>query len=752
LKNPKKNNNLGALNYNVLVSDIGKQFAIEITRTNGDMLFNTTNRPFIFEDQYLALTTALTDKHEPNIYGLGERVDAFRLDPRNNTYTMWNQDNGNTVKKNLYGQHPFYLEQRNDGNAHGFFFLSSNALDVVMKWNAAEKSLQVRSIGGIMDFFVFIGPQPQDVVRQYHNLIGLPHLIPYWALGFHQCRWGYKSVAETKNVVQKYKQFNLPLDTMWNDIDYMNGFRDFTFDPINFPTEQVQQFVKDLHTNGQHYIVIVDPGIKVDDNYPSYKALLDSGAYIRRPDGKTPIKNKVWPGITIFPDFTHPQAATYWKQQITQWLAQVPIDGLWIDMNELATFCDGECDKDNKYDPINPPYLPAGLKLDKQQLTMTAVMNASIWYNAHALYGFLEGKATREALMAAYPNKRPIVISRSTFAGTGRYNSHWLGDNYSTFESMYYSIPGMLAYNMFGVPFVGADICGFSGNSNAELCARWMQLGSFYPFSRNHNEIGTISQEPYAFNDTVTAISRAALENRYSLLPYYYTLFYRAHVTGDTVARPLFFEFSKDIATYPIDRQFLIGPALLVSPVLEQGATMVKAYIPADNWYCLYHGKKLNQTGWITMEAPFDHINAHVRGGFIIPRQQPALNTAAQKSLPYNLIIAANSQGAASGELYMDDGESLDAVSTQKYSLIQYTMQYNATNKIYSVRNNFATRGFDVSKSNMDRIEFYGLEALPCKATLNGKDVTISTQHKKVIVAIGLTLDTNINLTLYLQC
>jgi len=276
--------------------------------------------------------------------------------------------------------------------------------------------------------------------------------------------------------------------------------------------------------------------------------------------------------------------------------------------------------------------------------------------------------------MEKLKNARAVVISRSTFASSGHHNGHWLGDNYSTFQDLYNSIAGILTMQLFGLNFVGADICGFNGNTTEELCSRWMQLGTLYPFSRNHNSINQISQEPYAFGETLLNISIDSLHRRYTLLPYFYTLFASATVNATTVWRPLFFEFSSDANTYGIDRQFMIGSYLLVSPVLDENATSVVAYFPSGKWYSYYDGTTVVGAGQnITLAAPLTFIPIHVRAGAIIPLQGPALTTAVARQNPFTLLVALDNAGNAQGQLFLDDGQSLDTLSSQTYSLINFS-------------------------------------------------------------------------------
>jgi len=719
------------MEYKVVFVEKPFGFAIVRTSTN-DVIFNTTSpqfNPILFEDQYLELSTVLPQS--PNIYGLGERVAPFRLP--SNTYTMWNRDVPTPPNVNLYGTHPFYLEIRNSGLAHGVFILNSNAQD----WTLQSDYLTYKTIGGIFDIFVFLGPDPASVVQQYHSVIGLPYLPPYWGLGWHQCRYGYHTLAVTEEVVANYSKYGIPLDTMWNDIDYMDAYKDFTNDPVRFPQSQVRSFVEQLHANGQHYIMIIDPGIAIDTSYSSYNQLLSSGAFIKSAGSSQAIHGRVWPGAVIFPDFLNPASIDYWYNQMQAFHSVGPeFDGMWIDMNEISNFCNGQCAEEQKSnkkktqmritshqhtslkqagpDYDNPPFVPGGTQLDTNTVNVTAVQTPSIIYNTHNLYGWSEGIASKQGL-EKLRGTRSVVISRSTFASTGHHNGHWLGDNYSTFQYLANSIAGVLSMQLFGVNFVGADICGFNGDTTEELCARWMQLGSLYPFSRNHNTLGARSQEPYAFGQPLINISISALKTRYTLLPYFYTLFASAHTNATTVWRPLFFEFPSDTNTFGIDLQFLIGPHLLVSPVVTQGATSVTGYFPKAQWYDYYSGDAIAGTGaTVTLTAPLTFIPIHIRGGGIVPTQEPALTTTAARKNPFGLLVALDTSGNAKGEIYLDDGESLDPSSA--YSFVTFSVA-SGTLTSQVVNNKY------IPEPKLGSITVYGVPAAPTAVQANGVSV-----------------------------
>ncbi|XP_037349477.1 lysosomal alpha-glucosidase isoform X2 [Talpa occidentalis] len=551
-------------------------------RLDGRVLLNTTVAPLFFADQFLQLSTSLPTRH---ITGLAERLGSLMLSTDWTRVTLWNRDMAPAHDANLYGSHPFYLALEDGGSAHGVFLLNSNAMDVVLQPSPA---LSWRTTGGILDVYVFLGPEPKSVVRQYLDVVGRPSMPPYWGLGFHLSRWGYSSAALTRQAADNMTRAAFPLDAQWNDLDYMDARRDFTFGAGGFG--DLPGLVRALHRGGRRYVVLVDPAISSagpPGSYRPYDEGLRRGVFITNATGQ-PLIGKVWPGPCAFPDFTNPEALDWWQDMVVEFHTQVPFDGMWIDMNEPSNFVKGSVDGCPDNDLESPPYVPGvvGGTLRAATICASSRQFLSTHYNLHNLYGLTEAFASHRALVKAR-GTRPFVISRSTFAGHGRYGGHWTGDVWSSWEQLSDSVPDVLLFNLLGVPLVGADICGFLGNTSEELCVRWTQLGAFYPFMRNHNDLSSLPQEPYRFSDSAQAAMRRAFGLRYALLPHLYTLFHRAHVAGETVARPLFLEFPEDPRTWTVDRQLLWGEALLITPVLEAGQAEVTGYFPAGTWYDL---------------------------------------------------------------------------------------------------------------------------------------------------------------------
>ncbi|XP_074057924.1 lysosomal alpha-glucosidase-like isoform X2 [Macrotis lagotis] len=635
---------------------------------------------------------------------------------------------------NLYGVHPFYLSMEEAGSAHGVFLLNSNAMEVVLQ---PAPALTWRTVGGILDFYIFLGPDPSSVVQQYQQVIGFPSMPPLWGLGFHLCRWGYGSSNQTWQTVKNMRNYLIPQDAQWNDIDYMEGSRIFTIEPKNFDT--LPQLVMDLHNHGQYYVLIMDPAIsstQATGTYAPYEEGLKKGIFINNTNGQ-PLIGEVWPGLTAFPDFSNPETHQWWLENLNVFHARVPFDGLWIDMNEPSNFKDGSVDGCTSGELDNPPYKPAvlGGSLFAKTICTSAKQSLSSHYNLHNLYGLMEAKATASALIAIR-GKRPFVISRSTFPSQGRYSGHWLGDNRSEWKDMYWSIPGLLNFNLFGIPLVGADICGFSGSTTEELCIRWMQLGAFYPFARNHNTINEKAQDPTVFSPPARTAMKEALMTRYALLPYLYTLFHHAHVCGETVARPLFFEFPQDKNTYALDQQFLWGRNLLVTPVLESGVDAVTGYFPQGIWYDYYTGSPLQSQGEkLKLAAPLNHVNVHIREGAVLPTQKPNITSWMSSGNPLLLVAALSQEGMAWGDFFWDDGESLDTFERGNYSYVMFNISQNVFTSTVLHCN------LEAIYITVDGLTVYGVQKQPQVVTVNDQEIPFSYLEHQVLSMSGLHLN-----------
>ncbi|ODM96356.1 Maltase-glucoamylase, intestinal [Orchesella cincta] len=588
-----------------------------IRKSTGTVLFDTTPGDFIFADQYLTLSWTPGSE---NVYGIGENEQhTFKHDfSQNNTWALWARDQPPEFTKNMYGVHPHITVLEDDGNTHSVVIVNSNAQQFTL---SSGPTINYITTGGILDLYFFLGPTPEDVVKQYVEAVGRPQMPPYWGLGFQLCRFGYDSLENMKRTVERNAMYGIPQDVQYGDIDIMHKNLDFTYSRERF--EGLPDYIRELKTKGVKFVTIVDPAISTgEEGYRAFDLGNELDVWVKRPDGN-PVVGQVWPEDPVyFPDFSKNSTREYWITLLKEFHDLLEYDGLWIDMNEPANFYDsnGDCSDNNLN---NPPFIPEIVDKNLRSNTICAdsVQEAGNHYDVHSLYGWFQSEPTLAGTRAG-TGKRSLVLTRSSFLGSGHWVAHWLGDNWSRWTNLHYSIIGMLQFNQFGIPFAGSDICGFLEATNAEMCQRWQELGAFYPFSRNHNVVGQPDQDPAVWGPAVAESSRKALLIRYTLLPYLYLLFFRAHNVGGTVVRALWGNYPSDPNTRNIDKQFMWGNGLMICPVLEPNKTEVEAYFPNTRFYDYYEGSEVAVKGdWTTLHAPLDKINLFVAGGSVLITQ-----------------------------------------------------------------------------------------------------------------------------------
>ena len=562
------------------------------------------------------------------IYGLGEK--AFGLNRRGLRMTMWNSDPAayDPDVDPLYQSTPFLIGQ-SDGLACGVFF--DNTYRAEFDLGHTERDIMLYSAaGGELCYYVLAGPSLADVVARFTALTGRMPLPPRWALGYQQSRWGYGHADEVRRVAGELRGHRIPCDVLYLDIDYMDGYRVFTFDPERFPDPG--RLVADLRKLGLRTLTSIDPGVKADPDYAVCADGLKRDVFCKLPDGKL-YTGPVWPGDCHFPDFPNAAARAWWGEQYRQFL-DLGIAGFWNDMNEPAIF----------FGTTFPDAVQHNA--DNGQTDHRAL---------HNVYGQCMLLAAADAMRQYRPDERILLISRAAYAGIQRYSITWTGDNRSTWEQLRLSIPLVLNMGLSGQSFTGPDVAGFSGDTTGELLARWTQMGAFLPFFRNHTALGTALQEPYVFGEPYESICRRYIELRYRLLPYLYTTFWQAAETGLPIVRPLALAFPADRRLASMDDQFLCGDALLVAPVLEQGAAVRAVYLPAGAWYDFWTGDKLTGPVDIPVRTPLDALPLYVRGGSVVP-MGPVLQYT-DEFVPESLELHVFA-GDGLSDLYEDDGRT----------------------------------------------------------------------------------------------
>jgi alpha-glucosidase len=429
-----------------------------------------------------------------------------------------------------------------------------------------------------------------EILTAYTWLTGRTAPPPLWSLGYHQCRWFDYTQDAVEGLAQRHRDEGIPCDALWLDIDYMDGYRVFTWNTDSFP--DAPGMLKRLSEKGFRTITIIDPGVKHEPGYGVFDQAVERDVLCRTEGGDIYI-GQVWPGNTAFPDFATQEAREWWGE-LNAAHVESGLAGIWNDMNEPAT---GNID-------------PRAMRFNRGRDSHERY---------HNQYALLMAMGTTQGLLAAMPDRRTFVLSRAGFAGIQRYAANWMGDNLSRWDHLWVSIPMGTGLGLSGQAFVGADIGGFAGNSNAELYLRWMQYGALTPFCRNHSEIGNVDQYAWAWGDVVQAIVREALRLRYRLMPYIYAAFLTASETGAPVQRPLVFDHQDDPLVRDLDDEYLFGRDLLVAPVLEAGQTSRQVYLPEGDWYDWHSGARFTGRTFIQVPTPMEQIPVFARGGAVVP-------------------------------------------------------------------------------------------------------------------------------------
>ncbi len=577
-------------------------------------------------------------KHMPeeaHFYGLGDKPCALNL--RGMRLEMWGADHYKFTPESdpLYKNIPFFL-CLNRGNQYGIFF--DNTMRSYFDFGKERKDrLLFGADGGVMDYYFICGKTALDTVSLYTRLSGLPPMPPLWALGYHQSKWSYYPEQNVRDIANTLRAHRIPCDAIHLDIHHMKRYQSLTWDRERFPDPP--GMIRDLGEQGFKVVTIVDPGIKINpDNYV-WRSGFEHNVFCRRHDGAL-LEAEVWPGLCTFPDFTDPETRRWWAELFHREIGEYGVRGIWTDMNEPVIFPDMTFPDDTRhaYDGFACSHL-----------------------KAHNIYGQCMAQATRLGMEKSAPQRRPFVLSRSGFAGLQRWAATWTGDNNSDWENLKMSNLMVQRLSTSGVSFCGADTGGFLGRPSPELFCRWMQMAAFHVFFRNHNNGEFGGQEPWCFGEEVENYVRLAIEERYRLLPYFYTQFYLYATQGVPIIRSLPIMFPRDTDTYWRSSEFFLGDALYVIPVHHPDCKERTLYLPPGVWYSLWDDTPAPaQDAEIVVATPLQRIPVYVRGGCLIPRWPVQQFVGELPEPPLSLELWwTTEEGVRTSFLYEDAGDGL---------------------------------------------------------------------------------------------
>ncbi|NQZ44995.1 MAG: DUF4968 domain-containing protein [Flavobacteriaceae bacterium] len=648
-----------------------------------DLVINEDETGFHWEENFdyggnIVKMSKVTQSGE-SFYGMGDKASHTNL--KGKRVNNWVTDSYAYGKDQepLYKAIPFFVGLHS-GAAYGIFF--DNSFSTYFDFaHERRNTTSFWAHGGEMNYYFFYGPKISQVVEAYTDLTGVPELPPLWALGFHQSKWSYYPEKNVRQLASKFRKLEIPCDAIYLDIDYMQGFRCFTWDNRRFPNPK--KMIAELLEDGFKTVTMIDPGIKIDRDYWVYQQAMDNGFFCRRADGPH-FKGKVWPGECKFPDFTNPEVREWWAGLYKEMIEEMGVSGVWNDMNE-----------------------PAVMEVP----TKTANLDVRHDYDghpcshrkAHNVYGMQMVRATYDGIKKYTFPKRPFVLTRAAYSGTQRYCATWTGDNVATWEHLWIANVQMQRMCMSGYSFVGSDIGGFAEQPNGELFARWIQLGVFHPFCRVHSSGDHGDQEPWSFGEEITDIARKFIELRYELLPYLYTMFYKYINQGLPMLQSLVFYDQEDSQTHFRTDEFLFGEQILVCPVQEPNAKGRRMYIPKGKWYN-YWTEELVEGGvekWVS--ADIDKIPLFIKEGAMIPKY-PVQQYVGEKEITELKIDVYYKDGLENSMIYEDQQEGYD-YKKGRYSLRKFRLRGKKKDVIIQ---QFKDGSFITSYSTF-KLQFHGL-------------------------------------------
>ncbi|CAF2524065.1 unnamed protein product [Rotaria sp. Silwood2] len=621
----------------------------------------------------------------------------------------------------LYGSVPYMLAHNSHATV-GFFWLNAaegwvdvNYNKLSVKFLATQSNTNNNEIpevsthwmfeSGIFDGFFFMGPTPRDIFKQYTVITGSVPLPPLWSIAYHQCRWNYIDEDDVRNVLNGFEHHRIPLDVIWLDIEHTNGKRYFTWDISKFPNPEKLQ--NDIATYRRKLITISDPHIKKDDGYQIYAEAKALGYFVKTKDGQV-YEGSCWPGSSMWLDFFNPDIFQWYSQRylLENYKGSTENLFLWNDMNEPSVF--------------NGP-----------EITFPKdIVHYGGWEDreVHNLYGMLQHMSTFQGLInRSNGHIRPFILTRSFFAGSQRTAAVWTGDNSAQWSHLKITIPMLLSLSVTGFGFIGADVGGYFYNPDAKLLVRWYQTAAYQPFYREHAHIDTSRREPWLFGDDNTRLIRQAIEQRYTYLPYWYTLFYKQERQGIPPMLPLWANFPKDKNTFKTEDSFMVGNGLLVYPVTEADINQISVYFPGENtvWYDIRTYTQYNGSETVLINVDIESIPVYQLGGVIIPRRlRKRRSSMLALQDPITLVVALDRNYEAKGELYMDDGYTYNYRGKRQLTYRRFTFKNNELrSKSLDTSAKFETAAW------IERIIIHGYPENPNRVIIHSGDKQATPLH-----------------------
>ncbi|MDX2249865.1 MAG: glycoside hydrolase family 31 protein [Bacteroidia bacterium] len=654
---------------------------------------------------------------EESYFGLGDK--SCHLNLRGERLQNWVTDcfGYTSTTDPLYRSIPFYFGL-NDGRAYGIFF--DNSFRTYFDFaKEREDATSFWAHGGEMNYYFIYGPELISVAEKYTLLTGRPELPPLWALGFHQCKWSYYPESTVRNLAAEFRSRKIPCDAIYLDIDYMDGYRCFTWNHTHFPDPA--GMIADLEKDGFKTVVIIDPGIKIDPHYKVFTEAFEKDYFCRRSDGPY-VKGDVWPGECYFPDFTRPEVRTWWAGLFRDLIRRMGVRGVWNDMNEPAIF------------DVPSKTFPEDVRHDYDG-------NPTSHRKAHNVYGMQMSRASYEGVKHyGYP-RRPFLITRATYAGGQRFASVWTGDNVASWEHLQLASVQSQRLSISGFSHVGSDVGGFNDIPDGQLFVRWLQLGVFHPLYRvhsiGHNATGDsaidetavaeniqsgkkIDQEPWSFGEEYTALARKAIELRYQLIPHIYTAFWQYSLHGTPILRPLSFLDQNDPETLHRMEEFCLGDHLLVCPISEENAEGRYLYLPEGIWYDFHTNQPIPGEQEIWTDVTLADIPMYVRAGGVIP-MAPVMQYIGERPVDEITLHVYYKNGEEKSTLYTDAGDGYDYLEG-KY--LVHNFRVSGESKKFTL-SQFRNGAFHPSYDHF-RVVFHGLPYKSQKCTVDGNKTEIS--------------------------